>query len=209
MVRRRRRAVARSRSRVWFAPTLVAVAATLAAWAPVAQADWSAPQVVASAPSLRLGGGTVSALGGLVAVDSRGDVAVAWSRIGQRPTMWQGRRCWVAGKPAPKALGCYALTSVHLTVWMASGRTVTRAVASGRGEGQIGVVLSPKEATVLLQYVKPGIDSPGGVRVAYGPLIGRWSAPQTISGPWSIGFTNGFPWAMPHLALAPDGTVLV
>jgi hypothetical protein len=101
------------------------------------------------------------------------------------------------------------VTTVHLTVVMATGQTVSRVVTSARAEQVIGVVLGPAEATVLLEYAKPGIDSPGGVRVAYGPLIGRWSAPQTISGRWSIGWTNGFPWAQPHLALSPDGTVLV
>jgi hypothetical protein len=190
--------------------TLGAVVAALAGWAPAARADWSAPQVVASAPPLHLGSGQVSAIDGRVAVDSRGDVAVAWSRTGARPAEYQGRRCsWGPGKPDPKRLGCYPVTTVHLTVVMASGQTVTRVVTSARAEALIGVVLSPAEATVLLGYTKPRIDSPGGVRVAYGPLIGRWSAPQTISGRWSIGWTNGFPWAQPHLALSPDGTVLV
>ena len=36
---------------------------------------------------------------------------------------------------------------------------------------------------MLLSYTEPRTDSQGGVRVAYGPLIGRWSAPRTISGP--------------------------
>ncbi len=193
-----------------FALTLGAVVAALAGWAPAARADWSAPQVVASAPPLHLGSGHVSAIGGRVAVDSRGDVAVAWSRTGARPAEYQGRRCsWGPGKPEPKRLGCYPVTTVHLTVVMASGQTVTRVVTSARAEQLIAVVLSPAEATVLLGYTKPRIDSPGGVRVAYGPLIGRWSAPQTISGRWSIGWTNGFPWAQPRLALSPDGTVLV
>jgi len=196
--------------RACFALTLGLGVAALAAWAPAASGDWSAPQAVAVAPPLHLGNGSVTAIHGLVAVDSRGDVAVAWSRTGQRPTQSQGRRCsWGPGEPAPKRLGCYALTAVHLTVELASGQELTRTVASGRAEQLIGLVLSPAEATVLLQYDKLGIDSPGGVRAAYGPLIGSWSAPRTISGPWSIGYTNGFPWAQPHLALAPDGTVLV
>jgi hypothetical protein len=96
----------RSPLRICVALTLGAVAAALAGWAPVAWADWSAPQVVASAPPLHLGSGFVSALGGLVAVDSRGDVAVAWSRTGARPADYQGRRCsWGHGKPGPKRLG--------------------------------------------------------------------------------------------------------
>lgn len=60
-----------------------------------------------------------------------------------------------------------------------------------------------------MDYAKPRIDSLGGLRVAYGPLIGRWSAPQTISGRWSIGWTDERPWAQPNLAISPDGTVLV
>ena len=193
-----------------FALTLGAVVAPLAGWAPAVRADWSAPQVVASAPPLHLGSGHLSAIDGRVAVDSRGDVAVAWSRSGARPAEYQGRRCsWGPGKPEPTRLGCYPVTTVHLTVVMASGQTVTRVVTSARAEQLIGVVLSPAEATVLLRYTKPRIDSPGGLRVAYGPLIGRWSAPRTISGRWSIGWTNARPLAQPRLALSPDGTVLV
>ena len=185
-----------------------AVVLALAGCASAARADWSAPRVLASAPPLHLGGGDVSALAAHVAVDSRGDVAVAWSRTGARPAEYLGRRCsWK--RRAPKRLGCYPLTTVHLTVVMASGQTLTRVVASARGEGLDGVVLNPTQATVLLGYAKPGIDSEGGVRVAYGPLIGRWAAPQTISGPWSIGWTDGRALAQPHLALSPDGTVLV
>ena len=191
-----------------FVLTLGAVVAALAGWAPAAWADWSAPQVVASAPPLHLGSGYVSAIVGSVAVDSRGDVAVAWSRTGARPAEYQGRRCSWEPEP-PKRLGCYPVTTVHLTVVMASGRTVTRVVTSARAEQLDGVVLSPAEATVLLGYTNPRVDSPGGLRVAYGPLIGRWSAPQTISGRWSIGWTNERPEAQPHLALSPDGTVLV
>jgi hypothetical protein len=200
----------RNPSHVGFALTLATIAAVLAAWAPVARGDWSVPQVVGSAPPLHLGRGSVSALGGRVAVDSRGDVAVAWSRTGERPTKWQGRRCsWGPGKPSPTRLGCYPVTTVHLTVKMASGKMVTRTVTSAPGVELIGLVLRPAEATVLLEYLKPGMNSPGGVRAAYGPLTGRWSAARTIGGSWSIGYTNGFPWAQPHLALAPDGTVLV
>lgn len=109
----------------------------------------------------------------------------------------------------PKRWGCYPVTTVHLMVVMASGRTIARVVTSARDDGLVGVALSPAEATVLLAYSKPGIDSQGGLRVAYGPLIGRWAAPQTISGRWGIGWTNGRPLAEPHLALSPDGTVLV
>lgn len=177
-------------------------------WVPDAWAGWSAPRVVASAPPLRLDGGYVSAIDGHVAVDSRGDVAVAWSRMGARPARYRGRRCSWRLRP-PTRLGCYPVTTVHLTVFMASGRTLTRVVTSARAETATGVVLSPREATILLEYTKPRVDSPGGVRVAYGPLIGRWPAPQTISGRWSIGWTNGRPGSQPHLALSPDGTVLV
>jgi len=106
-------------------------------------------------------------------------------------------------------LGCYPLTTVHLTVVMARGQTVTRVVSTARAERLIGVVLSPAEATVLLGYTTPRVSSQGGLRVAYGPPIGNWSAQQTISGRWSIGWTNGLPLAQPHLALATDGTVLV
>ncbi len=174
----------------------------------MAQAGWSAPRVVASALPLHVGSGYVSAIVGRVAVDSHGDVAVAWSRTGARPAEYRGRRCsWTSGKP--KRLGCYPVTTVHLTVVTANGHTITRVVSSARAEELLGVVLSPSEATVLLGYATPRIDSPGGVRVAYGPLIGRWSAPQSISGRWSIGWTNARPGAQPNLALSPDGTVLV
>jgi hypothetical protein len=82
-------------------------------------------------------------------------------------------------------------------------------VTAARGEEAIGVVLSPREAAVLLDYVKPHIDSRGGLRIAYGPLSGRWSEPQTISGRWSVGWTNGRALGQPSLALSPDGAMLV
>lgn len=188
--------------------TLGAFVAALAGWVPGAWAGWSAPRVVASAPPLSLGGGYVPAIDGHVAVDSRGDVAVAWSRTGTRPARYRGRPCSWRSHP-PARLGCYPVTTVHLTVVTASGRTLTRVVTSARAETATGVVLSPREATVLLEYTKPRVDSPGGVRVAYGPLIGRWSVPQTLSGRWSIGWTDGRPSWQPGLALSPDGTVLV
>ncbi len=195
--------------RACLALALGSAVAALAGWVPSARADWSAPRVLASAPPLRLGSGYVSAIDGRVAVDSRGDVAVAWSRTGARPAEYQGRRCSWQPRP-PARLGCYPVTTVHLTVAMASGQTLTRVVTTARAEGVMGVVLSTTgEATVLLEYAKPRVDSPGGLRVAYGPLTGRWSAPQTISGRWNIGWTNGRPSAHPSLALSPDGTVLV
>jgi len=119
--------------RAWFALALGAVVAALAVSATAARADWSTPQMVASAAPLQLGGGPVTALGGVVAVDSRGDVAVAWSQTGQRPAEYQGLRCsWGPGKPAPKRLGCYPVTTVHLTLELASGRVVTRTLWSSR-----------------------------------------------------------------------------
>ncbi len=187
---------------------LGAVLAAPAGWVTWARADWSQPRVVASAPPLQLGSGYVSAIGSSVAVDSRGDVAVAWSKTGARPAEYRGRGCqWRSGSPT--RLGCYPVTTVHLTVVTAAGQSHTRVVTSARGEGVIGVVLSPREATVLLEYAKPRIDSRGGLRVAYGPLIGRWSKSQTISGRWNVGWTNGRPLGQLGLALSPDGTVLV
>lgn len=92
----------------------------------------------------------------------------------------------------------------------AGGAPVTRTVASGRGDTLIGLVASPTEATVLLDYVEPGSNSLGGLRAAYGPLSGgRWSAPQTIDAGWRVGYVNGMPRAQAQLSLAPDGSVLV
>ena len=58
-------------------------------------------------------------------------------------------------------------------------------------------------------YSNPKALGQGGVRAAYGPLIGRWPASQVISGSWSVSWTTGHPWSGPQLALARDGAVLL
>src|SRR5579862_4064833 len=113
---------------VWALAVSLAAAAALA-WAPAVRADWSAPSVVATAPTLRTYGG-LTALAGLVAVDSRGDVAVAWTRAGERPARWHGRSC-ARDATTP---GCLPVDTTHLTVVLASGRVLTRTVAAAHGE---------------------------------------------------------------------------
>jgi hypothetical protein len=187
------------------------VAMALVLWPPAAaRADWSAPRAVASAPPIAEQGAYLAALGGgFAAVDSRGDVAVVWSRTGRRPARAEGRQCSWGEKGPPKRLGCYPVTQVHLSVYLASGHVSTRLVTSRRGVAPVGLVATPTEATILLTYADPSGASDGSVGAAYGPLVhGRWPAPRLLAGRWRIGWINGFAFNQPRIALARDGTVL-
>jgi len=181
-----------------FAVALAVSAGLLAVWARPAVADWSAPTVV---PGVVTSVYTNLAL----AVDARGDVAVAWESHGSWPARWQGRPC----SPAPVRAGCFPLTAVHLAVATASGRLVTRMLWSQRADPglQISVVINHHEVTVAWGYLNPG-SAGDTVRAAYGPLVGRWAPSRAISGRWRVGFTIGPPSWRVALALAPNGTVL-
>jgi len=182
-----------------FAVALVVSAGLLAARAQPAVADWSAPTVVP--------GVIRSVYSNLaLAVDGRGEAAVAWESNGPFPARWQGHPC----SPAPVRAGCFPLTAVHLAVVTASGRLVTRMLWSQRVDPgmRISVVINHSEVTVAWGYLNPGGSGVQTVRAAYGPLVGRWAPSRAISGRWRVGFTIGQPsWGV-ALALAPGGTVL-
>jgi hypothetical protein len=72
----------------------------------------------------------------------------------------------------------------------------------GIGHGEVTVawtVASPKSL--------PNGFADGTVRAAYGPLVGRWAPAHTI-GHWTLASHAPRAWT-PHLAVAPDGEVLL
>ena len=178
--------------------SFVAVAATvmlLLLCSSVALAGWSAPRVLSLShysPYAHTD----------VAVDARGDAAVAWERVGSRPVESHGRRC----SPAPTRASCFPVSSVYLSVLTTDGRLVTRALWSSRINPTIdlSVVVSGGSVTLAWDYSNAS-STLHTLRVAYGPLIGRWAPSRAI---WS--FSGLGPFAGdPHLAAAPNGEVLV
>ncbi|HMD56701.1 MAG TPA: hypothetical protein VKG82_04455 [Solirubrobacteraceae bacterium] len=162
-----------------FAATLAAVL-MLSLCSSVAFAGWSAPQ------SFGVSRYATTA----VAVDARGDAAVAWA---------------TRGSPS---IGPRFRTSVHVTVRSANGRLSTRTVWSSNDAEPLGVsvVLTASEVTVAWgSFNRAGT---GTVRAAYGPLIGRWCQPRAIGRISVPAFYPPVPW-VPHLAVASDGEVLL
>ncbi len=146
-----------------------------------ALAGWWAPQYVSVSPT---------SLPPALAVDARGDAAVAWANEG-------------IGLP-----GRY-LMSVHARVRMADGRAVTRKLWSSNDARplSLSVVLGAGEVTVVWVSDNRAHATPV-LRAVYGPLIGRLSRPRVIGrDPWERGYppTRWFG----GLAVAPDGEVLV
>lgn len=169
-----------------FVATL-AVGLTLLVCSSSAFADWSTPQVF---------GVSRYALTA-VAVDARGDAAVAWAR-----------------ESGSSPVGRYR-TSVHVTLRMASGRLLTRTLWSSndaRAE-HVSVALGAGEATVIWASQSRAQTAIPILRADYGPLIGRWSPPRVIGrDPWEQGYPptpHGFGDWFGHLAVAPDGEVLL
>jgi len=132
-----------------------------------------------------------------VAVDARGDAAVAWA---------------TQGNPE---FGPNFHSSVHVTVRTASGRLSTRTVWSSHDaetEG-LSVVIGAGEATVAWD-ARSRAEAQGRtivIRAAYGPLIGRWRPARAIRRiPFEPpGEVLGGEPAEQHLAIAPDGEVLL
>jgi hypothetical protein len=165
----------------------------------VALAGWSTPRVLSLAHFSPYASTAV-------AVDSRGDAAVAWETVGSWPVESHGRRC----SPSPTRPSCFPVSTVHVAVRTASGRLVTRALWSSRINPTIhlSVVLSSGGVTLAWGYYNTASTSETA-RVAHGPLIGRWSPSRPIGHFWDVAFTTGkAPW-YPRLAVAPDGEVLV
>lgn len=151
----------------------------------VALAGWSRPRALSGARSSPYANTAV-------AVDARGDAAVTWETVGRRPKRSR-----------------LPLTTVHVAVLTASGRRVMRTPWSGRinSSMRLSVALGGGEVTVAWGVYNDASTSEVA-RVAYGPLIGRWSPPRVIGRFWDAAFTTGrAPW-YPRLATAPDGEVL-
>ncbi|HYB23572.1 MAG TPA: hypothetical protein VED41_07230, partial [Solirubrobacteraceae bacterium] len=164
----------------------------------VALAGWSVPRVLSVAPSSPYAN---SAL----AVDGRGDAAVAWETVGSWPVQSNGRRC----PKTQSTTGCLPVSSVHVAVRTADGRLVTRTLWSSRINPtmHLSVVLGRGQVTVAWGYYDLASTSEIA-RTAYGPLIGRWSPSRTIGHFYDVAFTAGkAPW-YPQLAAAPSGEVL-
>ncbi len=172
---------------------LTAVAATvvLFVWSATALATWSMPRVL-SVTRFSPYAGTA------VAVDSRGDAAVAWETVGSWPVQSHGRRCL----PGATTRGCFPVSSVHVAVRTARGRLVTRTPWSGRinPSMHLSVVLSGQGVTLAWGYY----NSPSAgetARVAYGRLIGRWSPSRAIGSFSDEEFTSGTRRGWPKLAV--------
>jgi hypothetical protein len=129
-----------------------------------------------------------------VAVDARGDVAVAWATRGNPES----------GPPRYR-------TSVHVAVRTANGRLLTRTVWSSHAEtNSLAVAIGAGEVTVVWgstsRAARDAITTP--VRAAYGPLIGHWRAPRIIGRESEPSAFEPANWH-PNLAVAPDGEVLL
>jgi hypothetical protein len=164
----------------------------------VALAGWSVPRVLSVTRSSPFASTAV-------AVDSRGDAAVAWETVGSWPVQSHGRRC----PKTQSTTGCLPVSSVHVAVRTADGRLVTRTLWSSRINPTIhlSVVLGRGQATVAWGYYNLTSTSETA-RAAYGPLIGRWSPSRMIGHFYDVAFTTGkAPW-YPQLAAAPNGEVL-
>lgn len=156
-----------------------ALAATVAllAGAGSAVAGWSTPQAFM---------GSDNSSGSAVAVDSRGNAAVAWLS-------------------SPNA-SYHA--SAQLMVRLASGRHLTRTVWSGQDAQayDVSVVIGGGEVTVAWNYRNRANRE--AVGAAYGPLIGHWSSPQTIGRETEPASYEPSDWH-PNLAVSPGGEVLL
>ncbi len=162
-----------------FAATLTATLMFLAS-SNAAFAGWSVPR------SFGVSRYAMSA----VAVDSRGDAAVAW--------MTQGN----------PGVGPDFRTSVYVTVRRANGRLSTRRVWSSRDAEAHGVSVVLGAGAVTVAWSSFDRSGTGTVRAAYGPFSGRWPAPRAIGRLAGEPSYPPIPWDQ-HMAIAPDGEVLL
>ena len=172
-------------------------AGTFAAAAP-ADARWTQPIRLESAPG--------PAAPAAVSIAGRGDAAVAWATVRDVPSPARWKSC--IGEEPPRS-DCFPIVAVKVAVYTANREKVTRTLWQQRMNSsmRIAVVVARGEVTVAWGYEERG----GGseiVRVAYGPLKGRWR-PSRVLGHFSdLWFTGGRAPAYPQLAVAPDGSVL-
>lgn len=128
------------------------------------------------------------ASGTVVAVDARGDSAVAWTTCG-------GPHCERTAHS----------TGAYVTLRLVGGRLVTRRLSANGFP--LAVVIGRGEVTVVWSS-PPGKGMSGAIlRASYGSLLGRWRA-QTM-GRWDIppGYSSSV--AKAHLAVARGGEVLL
>jgi len=159
----------------------LAAAVALSVCASSALAGWSAPQSFM---------GSTDPSGTAVAVDSRGDAAVVWRTGGFL-----------------RGLTAYS-DSVQLVARLASGRLVTRTVWRSHVAQvrSVSVAIGDGQVTVAWSYYdRAGREA---VAAAYGPLVGRWSVPQTLGRETEMSAFEPGNWH-PNLAVAPDGEVLL
>lgn len=168
--------------------------ATLSLASGVANASWSTPSVLSTAPSSPFAAPAV-------AVDSRGDTAVAWETVGRWPSAYRGRRCG----PSPTRRGCLPVSSVHLSVRLADRRLIKRTLWSSRINPTItlSVALDRDQTTVAWGYSEVNATYETA-RAAYGPLVGRWAPSEVLSHFSGIGPFFDYP----RLAITPHGEVL-
>lgn len=98
----------------------------------------------------------------------------------------------------------HPVVAVRVSVRRAGGGFETRTLARGRdlaAQGVTAVVDRRGEVTVAWIDARP--DGHRTVRAAYRTTNGHWSAVQ------AIGFSSAFAYAVPRLAVAPDGRVLL
>jgi hypothetical protein len=121
--------------------------------------------------------------GSTIAVNARGDTAVAWTR----------------------SQATYR-SSVHLTVRTVSGALRTRGIWSSRRAsiGGIAVAIDSKGEVTIAWIVNTrrnqgGRSGPGKVYAAYGGISGRWKRARAV----------GRALTKPRLAVAPHGRVLL
>jgi hypothetical protein len=149
----------------------------------LAFAGWAAPRSFSVVPLSTIA----------VAVDGRGDAAVAW----MTPSNW------------PSTAARYR-TSVHLVVRTANGQLLKRMVWSSTDARpkDLSVALGHSEVTVVWDSYSRAETRTTVIRAAYGPLRGRWSPAQMIARiPYEPSYPP-IPWDQ-HLAIAPSEEVLL
>ena len=149
-----------------------------------ASASWSTPRSFSSSGSIG---------GEAVAVDSRGEAAVAWSR-----------------QPPPP--GFSFGTAIRVAIRLPDGRLIRRVVWSSRADRPAGVsvVIGHGQVTVAWAVETPKQQRRGRgeatVWSAFGPLIGRWAPPRVI-GRQALSIAPV--GRSLHLAISPFGEVLL
>jgi hypothetical protein len=162
------------------APLALLGAAAALACASSASAEWTPAQVVP-----RSGGGATGFPA--LAVGGSGRVAVGWVDDGGGAS---GIR--------------HPVGAVRVAVRRADGRFETHTLARRRDLAAHGpAVAVDRRGEVTVAWIDAVAGGRRTVRAAYRTAKGHWSAPQVI------GFSSSFFYAVPRLAVAPEGRVLL